>query len=135
MVTLKELVEAQNYTDDSDLALIRSWFIENGEELKGIEIITDLASAAIEKKDFDLRRVEWASMMPSKYLYETYDLDIADQLHAIELDYIVHGKVGKKNMEWAEENFPTIKEPTCYFQPCHQWLAEHGIKFKDSTIK
>lgn len=64
----------------------------------GIEMITELASAAIEKKDSNLRRVEWASMLPSKYLYETYSLDIADQLHAIELDYIVHGKVGEKKL-------------------------------------
>lgn len=135
MVTLKELVKDQDYTGGSDLGLIRSWFIMNGKESAGIEMITDLASAAIEKKDSDLRRVEWASMLPSKYLYETYSLDIADQLHSIELDYIVHGKVGEKKMRWAEENLPKIKEPQCYFRPCIEWLAENGVKFKNSTIK
>ena len=73
---------------------------------------------------------EWTSYLPSKYLYESYDLDIADMLHTLELDYLSHGgNLSKSRFEWARENVPNIIRPQVYFNPLVDWLKDKGIEF------
>ena len=73
----------------------------------------------------------WSSHLPSKYLYEEYDLETADRLHTLELDYISHGgELSKKRLEWASANVPNILRPEIYFYPLVDWLKNKGIKFK-----
>ena len=51
---------------------------------------------------------EWTSYLPSKYLYENYNLNTAHKLHTLELDYLSHGgELSNSRLEWAKEN---IKE-------------------------
>ena len=72
------------------------------------------------------------TILPSKYLYEKYDLDVADRLHMMELDYLMNGgELSKKKLKWAKENVPNIKEPNPYFRPLIDYLEENGIKFKE----
>lgn len=132
MVTLKELTDVQVLTDMSDIEIIKTFLNMNNMEEEGIDLITELSKIKIEK----LKRKEdmvimWSSHLPSKYLYEEYDLETADRLHTLELDYISHGgELSKKRLEWASENVPNILRPEVYFNPLVDWLKNKGIEFK-----
>lgn len=132
MVTLKELTDAQVLTGMSDMEIIKIFFDMNNMEEEGMDLITELSKTKVEKLKRKERMVkEWTSYLPSKYLYENYDLDIADKLHALELDYISHGgELSKKRLEWARENVSNILRPEVYFNPLVDWLKEKGIEFK-----
>ena len=55
----------------------------------------------------------WIGCLPSKYLYANYDLDIADHLHGLELNYLMNGgTLSIKELEWAKENVPNIIRDT-----------------------
>ena len=75
----------------------------------------------------------WVCLLPSKYLYEHYDLDIAEHLHNLELDFLMNGgKLSLSRFEWAKENIPNIKMPQAYFAPLISWLEDREIKFKNN---
>ena len=132
MKQLKDYIELQKFTGMTDMEIIISYFIDNDIEEEAMELSHNLAKSKIEKlKDRQKIIKSWAYNIPSDYLYKKYSLDIASQLHRIELDYIVNGEVTNSRLEWAKENLPNIKEPGVYFQPCIEWLAKQGIKFKE----
>lgn len=132
MITLKELVERQKWTDESDIDIIREFFYSNDLEEEGIELIYDITKEQTRKLKNRLKVVkDWTSYLPSKYLYETYDLDTADQLHTLELDYITNGELSNKRFIWAKKNVPNIVRPQVYFNPLVDWLEERGVKFKN----
>lgn len=132
MTTLKEYTDYQKFTGMSDMEIITQYFIDNDMEEAAMELSHNLAKAKIEKMKHRNNIIKtWAYTIPSEYLYNKYSLDVASRLHRIELDYIVNGEVTNGRLEWAKENLPNIKEPDVYFQPCIEWLAEHGIKFKE----
>lgn len=132
MITLKQLVQEQSWNDATDLQIIKAYFELNDLESDGIDIISELTKAKINKirNKYEVAEI-WVCMLPSKYLYETYSLDIADRLHRLELDYLMNGcELSDKQFKWAKKNVPNIKMPECYFQPLIAWLEEKGIKFK-----
>ena len=133
METLEELVKEQKWNEMSDIQVIKTFFDKNNMEEEGMDLITELSKIKIEKLKRKERMVkEWTSYLPSKYLYENYSLDIADKLHALELDYLSNGgELSKKRLEWAKENLPNIELPKCYFNPLIEWLDDKGIRFKD----
>ena len=132
MVTLKELVENQKYTEESDMELIRKFFIANDLEEEGMDLITELSKEKVSKLKRKHKIVEdWATMLPTTYLYETYDLEIADKLHMMELDYLVNGgNLSNKLLEWAKEHLQSIERPSAYFNPLVDWLENKGVYFK-----
>lgn len=132
MVTLEKLVHDQKYTGVSDIQVIKTFFNQNDLEEEAIDLITELSKTKIEKLKCKERMVkEWTSYLPSKYLYENYDLDIADRLHTLELDYLSNGgELSNRRLEWARENIPNIDRPQCYFNPLIEWLGNKGIRFK-----
>lgn len=132
MITLKQLVQEQSWNDATDLQIIKAYFELNDLESDGIDIISELTKAKINKIRNKYEVAEtWVCMLPSKYLYETYSLDIADRLHRLELDYLMNGcELSDKQFKWAKKNVPNIKMPECYFQPLIAWLEEKGIEFK-----
>ena len=92
MVTLKDLVDNQRYTGESDIELIRKFFEYNNMEEEGMDLITELSKSKVTKLKQKHKFVEdWATMLPSTYLYETYDLKTADKLHMMELNFLVNG--------------------------------------------
>jgi hypothetical protein len=132
MKQLKEYIEFQKFTDISDMEIITKYFIDNDMEEEAMELSHNLAKAKIEKMKHRQHIIkEWTYYLPSEYLYKKYSLDIATKLHRIELDYIVNGEVTDTRLKWAKENIPNIKLPEVYFNPCVEWLAEKGIKFKE----
>ena len=132
MVTLEQLVRHQKLNDMSDIQVIKAFFDLNNMEEEGMELIHELTKSKIEKLKRRQRVVEeWTSHLPSKYLYENYDLDIADRLHNLELDYLSHGcELSSARLEWARENIPNIKLPLAYFRPLIEYLDSKDIRFK-----
>ena len=133
MITLKELVQEQTWNDMTDIQIIKAYFELNDLESSGIDIISELTKSKINKIKNKYETAEtWVCMLPSKYLYENYSLDIADRLHRLELDYLMNGgELSDKQLKWAKDKIPNIKMPKCYFQPLFVWLEEKGIKFKN----
>ena len=132
MITLKQLVEEQKYTEMSDIAVIKTFFITNDMEEEGMDLIHELTKSKVEKLKRERYMVKtWASALPSKYLYQKYDLDTADRLHNLELNYISNGgELSTGYLEWAKENIPNIKMPQVYFRPLIEWLEDKGVRFK-----
>lgn len=137
MVTLKELVYDQAWSGATDTQIIKEYFSSNDLEEDGIDIISDLMKSKINKLKCKYELVEtWSCALPSKYLYENYDLDTADHLHILELNYLVNGcALSEKQLKWARENVPNIERPEAYFRPLINWLKKEGIEFKDRKIK
>ena len=133
MATLEQLVQKQKLFDMTDIQVIKMFFSINDLEEEGVELITELSKAKIEKLKHRKQMVEdWTSYLPSKYLYENYDLEMADKLHALELDFISHGcELSESRLAWARENVPNIIRPQAYFNPLIDYLEEKGIRFKD----
>lgn len=132
MIKLRDLVNDFLYSDISDMEIIKHYIIENNLEEEAIAMMADLSKAKMEKlRNKNAIAEEWVCMLPSDYLYKHYPLEIADKLHRIELDYLIHGKeLTGGNIKWARENLPNIKEPECYFRPVINYLEEKGIYFK-----
>lgn len=132
MTTLKELVDNQELTNDSDIQIIKTFFILNNMEEEGVDLIYQLTKSKIQKiKSKQAISEEWITQLPSEYLYKNYNLEVADKLHKLELDYLIHGgELTNTWLKWAKENVPNIIRPECYFNPLVEWLEERGIKFK-----
>ncbi|MGN1175886.1 MAG: hypothetical protein ACI4S1_10550 [Roseburia sp.] len=131
MKALKDYIELQKLTGMSDIEIITSYFIDNDIEEEAMEILHNLAKTKIEKmKNRHNIITSWTYTIPSEYLYKKYSLEVATMLHRIELDYIVNGEVTGQRLEWAKENFPTMKMPDVYFMPCVDWFEQQGINFK-----
>lgn len=135
MVTLEELVKEQKYKGVSDIEVIKTFFYKNNLEEEGMELIHQLTKLKIAKMKQKERIVkEWTSHLPSKYLYEKYDLDIAERLHVLELDYLSNGcELSKSRLEWARENILNIKMPDIYFRPLIEYLDSKNIRFKNEN--
>lgn len=133
MVTLRELVEHQKWNDATDIQVIKAFFETNNLEEEAIDLISCLTQSKIRKiKDKYAMAEDWICMLPSKYLYENYDLDTADHLHRLELNYLINGgKLSKTQLKWAKENVPNLKMPEAYFNPLIEWLKKKDVRFKD----
>ena len=132
-MTLKQLVEEQKWNGINDIKIIETFFELNDMEEEGIDLINELTKSKIEKLKYRNRIVkDWVTILPSKYLYENYDLDIADKLHTLELDFLSNGyKLSNYYLNWAKENIPDIKKPQVYFVPLLEYMESEDIKFKD----
>ena len=133
MITLKQLVDTQHITGLSDVQVIKTFFESNDMETQGMDLIHALTKSKVDKLKHRQRVVEeWTSYLPSKYLYENYELDIADKLHKLELDYLSNGcELSHNRFDWAKENIPNIKMPQVYFRPLIEYLDDNDIRFKD----
>ena len=133
MITLEQLVKEQKWNNMTDIQIINTFFTMNDMEEEGLDLIYELAQSKIEKLKRKERNIEeWTSYLPSKYLYENYDLETADRLHILELDFLTHGcELSQSRLKWAYENVPHITRPQAYFNPLIDYLEENGIRFRD----
>ena len=128
MVTLEQLVKEQKWNGMSDIQIIKTFFELNDMEEEGMDMIHELSKTKINKLKCERKVVrDWTSYLPSKYLYENYDLETANMLHTLELDYLSNGcSLSQKRMEWAKENIPNIKMPKVYFRPLSH-ISGHNV--------
>lgn len=134
MVTLKQLINEQRMTGMSDIDIIRNYLTINDLEEEGMDLIYQLSASKINKLKLYKKNVQdWISYLPSRYLYENYDLETAYKLHELELDFLSYGsELSNRRLEWARENAPKIKMPKVYFRPLLDYLSEKEIRFKGS---
>lgn len=134
MVTLKELVNEQKLNEMSDIEVIKTFFALNNMEEEGMDFVYELSKSKIEKMKQKHRMAEeWVCNLPSSYLYETYDLETANKLHMLELNYLINGgKLSNNFLKWASENVPNITRPGVYFNPLIDFLRKNGIEFKNN---
>lgn len=132
MKTLEQLVKEQKWTGISDMQVILTYLDINNMEEEAMDLIHELTKTKLEKLKHERKIVrEWVSCLPSKYLYENYDLDTADMLHTLELDYLSRGcELSNYYLKWAREHVPNIIRPQVYFNPLVEWLDDKGIRFK-----
>ena len=138
MITLEQLVKEQKGNGMSDIELFTTFFNMNDMEEEAMDLIHELTKSKVEKLKHEQSIVkEWTSYLPSKFLYENYDLETADMLHTLELDYLSHGcELSKSRLQWAKENVPNIKMPRVYFRPLIEYLDSKDIRFKgENPIK
>lgn len=137
-VTLKDLVEIQMLTGESDIDLVRKWFVTNNRETEGIELLSKLASSKTNKLERTLQLARmWIPMVPKVYESnpKMVSKEIGAKLDQIIQYYILDMPLSDKLLEWAKEIIPTMKTPTIIFRPAVEWLkSEYGIKFKDKII-
>lgn len=132
MIELRQLVEEQKWNGMTDVDVIKTFFALNDVEEEGMDLIYELTKSKVGKLKREQGIVKtWASALPSKYLYQKYDLDTADKLHNLELNYISNGcELSESYLEWAKENIPNIKIPQVYFTPLIEYLDSKDIRFK-----
>jgi hypothetical protein len=138
MVTLKNLVDEQQYTGVPDLDIIKSWFVSNGKELEGIELLSDLASAKANKLENTLRIARmWIPTVPSVYESNNGKVpkDVANKLDKIIQYHLLSMDLSNELFDWAKETIPTMKTPTIIYRPAIEWLkSKYWIEFKDKMI-
>ena len=134
-VTLKEIVSLQPVSGDSDIDIIKQWFILNGQEAEGIAMITSLSEAKIGKLQRTILNAQmWIPTVPD--IYESNNgkvpKDVAKMLNIFVQRYLLDMGLNERLLEWAKETIPNMKIPTCIFVPMVEWLqSEYGIYFKD----
>lgn len=137
-ITLKDLVDEQKYTDESDISIIKKWFIANNKEAEGINLIAELASSQTSKLEYILQYARmWIPTVPDIYESNKQKVskDVADKLNKIVQYHLLDIPLSNKLLEWARDTIPTLKTPTIIFRPAIEWLkSEYGIEFKDKMI-
>ena len=125
-ISLKELVENANFTQESDLKLIERWFIENDMQSTGLELISKLAEIQLKKvKD----RLEYAQVwIPNMISTNNRYLDLLQQYCMLDRDL----KDSIELYEWAKTNVPNMEMPILYFRATNDYLKKYGISFKES---
>ena len=135
MKTLKELVEWQKITNQDDLDIIKTWFIENNMESEGLSIIAELAENKSNKLQSTLDNARaWLPILPDleKSNQGLLTKEQAEKLQTIITIHLLGMDLkGSGYYKWAKEEIPKMKSPTIIFVPCVKWLDEkYGIRFK-----
>lgn len=137
-IKLKDLVDMQILTGESDMDIISKWFVTNNKETEGIELLSKLASSKSNKLERILQLARmWIPMVPK--VYESNPKMITKE-NGAKLDqiiqyYILDMPLSDNLIEWAKENIPAMKTPTIIFRPAIEWLkSEYGIEFKDKMV-
>ena len=137
-IALKDLVDVQKYSGESDISIIKTWFVANNKEAEGINLIAELASSQTSKLENTLRIARmWIPTVPDVYESNKPKVpkDVADNLNRIIQYNLLDMPLSNKLLEWARETIPTLKTPTIIFRPAIEWLkSEYGIEFKDKII-
>lgn len=135
MKSLKELVKWQELNNQSDIDIIKTWFIENNMESEGLKLITDLAQNQLNKVQNVLYQAQtWIPYLPDlEKSNKGLTHDQAHNIQAIITMYLLGMDLNESNYyDWAKEEIPKIKLPRIIFVPCKEWLEkEYGIKFKE----
>lgn len=136
---LKEYIELQKYTGESDIDIIKRWFIENRQESLGLSLIPELAQKQMDRVAVKLSYAQlWTPTIFNTVLFSKcnsgLDKDTKTKLTIIAncAALSINLKKHYSNVyEWAKENIPNMEVPKAYFMPTLNYLASYGIYFKD----
>lgn len=131
MSKLRQLV-LEDAVGLSDFELIKKYFVDNGLELEGIELLSDLAAAKAEKVQ---RQLDYArTWIPNLVDIRDYvpDRDIERRLNWIAQYTVLGLDLPDYLIEWARVTVPTMKVPKFYFMPAVQMLKDkYDVSFKE----
>ena len=135
MKSLRELVNMQTLTGESDFEIIYDWFIENDKELEGITLMEKLATNKANRLANEIDRIKGNMSMyaGTDILFKEYKPEIASKLNHIIVLYILGLDIGQyypQHIEWLKETIPTLECPTVFWRDFYEWLKSKGIYFK-----
>ena len=138
--SLKEYVDNQIYTGESDFEIIARYLLENQLESEGIDLITMILKGRIKEQQRTIDNARsWIPTMISnsranrtgKPEYRTTE-DEEMMFTKLTCKYILEMDLSEEEIERAKEVFTNRKCPKVIFMPMVEWLAKkYKIKFKD----
>ena len=131
MIKLRQLV-LEDAAGLSDFELIKKYFVDNGLELEGIKLLSDLAAAKAEKAQ---RQLDYArTWIPNLVDIRDYvpDRDTERRLNWVAQYTVLGLNLPDHLVEWAKATVPTLRVPQFYFMPAVQMLKDkYNISFKE----
>lgn len=141
MITLAELVSTQKYTGQSDINLIKTWFIDNGKESEGIDLMAKLSKSQFDKIHLQLENARtWIPMVPDVYesnksMKYKVSKEEGKYLNKITQSFLLGLDLNDDLLNWAKTNIPNIHTPTVIFSPMVKWLKDkYKIEFADKVL-
>ena len=133
MKTLKQLIDTQCLTGQTDMEIIYEWFVTNNKEADGIAMISQLAQAQTKKLEERLNYARsWIPSVPAPSAKDSEAKKILQQiiqLGILDCDLTNYSAL----YEWAKENIPKMETPLVFFMPTLGYLQKYGIEFKMSA--
>lgn len=139
-LTLKELVDRQKFTGETDSALIAEWFENNNMAVEGIKIISKLAEQKITNDEwkYGLLCGDLSMYGCTENVMKDFGIKVGCELNHIITTWIIcyrleqnYEEVYPTSVEWLKNNIPNYNKPAIFWQPFIAWLHEHDIYFKD----
>lgn len=140
MITLKELVNRQQFTGEEDWKLIAEWFRQNNMAVEGIKLVSKLAQDKIEDDDwkYSLLRGDLTMYCATENLIKQFGVENGCKLNSAITKWICCDRIGESFeevysslYEWVKEFVPFQKQPFIFWQPFLKYINEKGIYFKD----
>ena len=133
-VTLEQLIQSQKITGESDLDIIRDWFVLNNRESDGLSLIQNLAKSELEKVQKVLNNARmWIPNVPDMrtVLKKKEEEPLAININKIVLYYLLGSDIPADLLKWAEDVIPDTPIPVVIYVPAVRYLDEkYGIRFK-----
>ena len=138
--TLKQLIKEQQCTGESDIDIIKRWFIINDQESEGMELVVKLSKAKYIKLDSIMKQAKlWIPSMPDFYecnkgTKNELTREQARKLTIISYRYLLDMNLDDNLLDWAKKTIPTLNTPNYLFNPMIDWLkSSYGIEFADEV--
>lgn len=136
MKTLRELVQMQQFTQESDEEIIVKWFLENEKTVEGIDIISKLTKKKIENDEhkYGVLIGNLAMYNGTSNLIRGYGEEIGLKLDSIIRLYILGYDIKEQypaHYTWLRDTIPTLKEPKIFWREFYDWLHDNGIYFME----
>lgn len=116
----------------SDKQIILQWFTQNNKEDEGLEMITALSQARVNKVEKELDYIK--TWLPTKVSMKDIckDMRVGTYLDKIITCQICNFELSDDLLEWAKENIPQMSMPKLFFMDTAKWLKDkYGIEFKE----
>ena len=144
MITLRELVDRQSYSKETDNELIMEWFIQNDKAVEGIEMISTISKRKIEQDKWKYGNLIGDLQMygATESLIKNFGKQDGFKIDTICRNFIVTKGIGEDfaekyptAMKWLREIIPTKKLPKIFWRDFLDFLNNNGIYFIDQEKK
>lgn len=140
MVTLKELVDMQQFTSKNDAEIIVDWFVRNGFESEGISMIAKISKSKMDKDEQQLNHIRSNSACPTSFYYsKPYPKESAvifDYLtRAMQLGFDLNDERYAESLDKLKDIVPNMNKPPMIWSDLYDYLHVKGIYFKNEQSK
>lgn len=139
-ITLRELVNRQKLTGETDSELIAEWFTQNNMAVEGIDIVSKISKKKASDDEWLYGELvaDMSMYRATKSLITEFGIKDGLTLDDIIREWIICNRLGKdfvekypQLMDWLKQNIHKHKQPIMFWQPFIKWMNEHNIYFKD----